>query len=125
MCLIGSKLAKKSDLTIFRKNLSNSNELSRKIGPAALIFTHSVARGGGVGLRTKTSRKLIYASPLNTTPTAPNQPESNQIVQDFTGFEGDSWGIRGRLEGDSRGIRRGFEGDSKGSVGDERGIRGR
>ena len=38
---------------------------------------------------------------------------------------GDSREIRGGFEGDSKRIRRGFEGDSKGSVGDERGIRGR
>ena len=53
-----------------------------------------------------------------TMPTPPTQAESNQIVQNFMGFEGDSRGIRGGFEGnwvgivgDSRGIRGGFGGD--------------
>ena len=58
-------------------------------------------------------------------PTAQNQGESNQIVQNFMGFEGDSRGIRGGFMGDSRGIQGGFEGNWDGIVGDSRGIQGR
>ena len=60
-----------------------------------------------------------------TMPTPPTQAESNQIVQNFMGFEGDSRGIRGGFMGDSRGIQGGFEGNWDGIVGDSRGIQGR
>ena len=63
-------------------------------------------------------------------PTAQNQAESNKIVQNFMGFEGDSRGIHGGFEEDSRGIglglweiRRGFEGDSEEIDLDSREIR--
>ena len=62
----------------------------------------------------------ITNTDAKTLPTAQNQGESNPIVQNFMGFEGDSRGIHGRFEGDSRGIRGElgwdygrFEGDSR------------
>ena len=56
-------------------------------------------------------------------PTPPTQAESNQIVQNFMGFEGDSRGIHGGFEGDSRGIRGELGWDCGRFGGDSRGIR--
>ena len=56
-------------------------------------------------------------------PTAQNQGESNQIVQNFMGFEGDSRRIRGGFMGDSRGIRGELSWDYGRFEGDSRGIR--
>ena len=74
----------------------------------------------------------LIAKPADakTMPSATNQAETNLIVQNFMGFEGDSRGIRGelswdcwRFEGDSRGIRGGFGGECSRFVSDSCVIR--